>query len=390
METGKRPDREEKPAEGRAGRSAKTDALAKKEKQDAQVIKALIYISNLQQQNREDNAAASIKDFEKELAGSTGTTAALLRSILADLYWRFFQDNRYKLYDRSGNETSDKNDINTWTAEDLHKKISALYLGSIHGNEAQLKQTRVEQYEPIINKGNMRYLRPTLFDLLAHQALSYFQNDERDIAKPAYAFEINSNAAFAPAATFIPHRFTTPDSFSLQHKALLIYQDLLAFHLRDEKDALIDADIQRLEFVHSNSVSDNKDSLYLAALEQLYEQYPKNPQTKQARFLIASWYEQDAQSYEPLKDTASRYQRIKAKALLEEIVRDSSVKNEGWTNAFNLLQQVNKPALSFEVEKVNLPKDPFRVRLEYRNLQQVYLRLVKMDEALSRKLEDRG
>ena len=53
----------------------------------------------------------------------------------------------------------------------------------------------------------MRYLRPTLYDLLAHRALDYFKSDERDITRPAYAFEIKEKEAFAPANEFVKHKF---------------------------------------------------------------------------------------------------------------------------------------------------------------------------------------
>src|SRR5215216_6636018 len=42
-------------------------ALAKKEKQDAQVIKSLVYMINLQEDNREDNGVQAIKEIEKEI-----------------------------------------------------------------------------------------------------------------------------------------------------------------------------------------------------------------------------------------------------------------------------------------------------------------------------------
>src|SRR5690606_10378450 len=114
-----------------------------------------------------------------------------------------------------------------------------------------LQQTKLEAYEPVIIKGNTRKLRPTLYDLLAHRALDYFENDERDITKPAYAFTISENAAFAPAADFIHHIFPTQDSSSLHHKALLIFRQLLSFHINDaEPDALMDADLRRLQFVY--------------------------------------------------------------------------------------------------------------------------------------------
>ena len=108
----------------------------------------------------------------------------------------------------------------------------------------------------------MRTLRPTLFDLLAHRALDYFKSDERDLNKPAYAFEIDDPAVFADAATFTRHSFKTSDSSSRHHKALLLFQRLISLHLADAKpDGLLDVDIERLNFAHNYAVTGNKDEL---------------------------------------------------------------------------------------------------------------------------------
>src|SRR5690606_2945030 len=116
----------------------------------------------------------------------------------------------------------------TWSVDDFHSKISALYLASLHNKEL-LQQTSLTSLEPIIVKGNVRHLRPTLYDLLAHQALEYFKTDERTIARPAYAFEFNEAVAFADAETFARHRFSTNDSLALEAKALALYQELILF-----------------------------------------------------------------------------------------------------------------------------------------------------------------
>ena len=185
-------------------------ALAKKEKQDAQIIKSLVYMIGLQQENREDNEVQAIKEIEKEIAVNKEPASSILKSLLADLYWQYFQQYRWRLYDRTNTVNFNKNDIATWTIEDFHKKISDLYLQSIQ-NETALKNTKLEPFDAIIIKGNARYLRPTLFDLLAHRALEYFKNDERDIKKPSYAFEINQSEAFAPAEQFAAYKFITKD-----------------------------------------------------------------------------------------------------------------------------------------------------------------------------------
>ena len=106
-----------------------------------------------------------------------------------------------------------------------------MYLQSIQ-NEKLFQQTKLEPFDAIIVKGNVRHLRPTLYDLLAHRALEYFKSDERDIDKPAYAFEIDQASAFDPATDFITRKFITKDSLSLKHKALLFIKNLLPFILK--------------------------------------------------------------------------------------------------------------------------------------------------------------
>lgn len=357
-------------------------ALAKKERQDAQIIKAVVYMLGLQREAREDNESLAIKEIENEIATAKEPVVSIFRSLLAGVYLNYFQQYRWQLYDRGETKQFRKDDIKTWTAADFHKKISELYLLSIK-NEKLLQQTRLRSFDEIILQGNVRHLRPSLYDLLAHRALEYFKSDERDIDKPAYAFEIDQALAFDPAVDFITKKIITKDSLSLKHKALLVYQQLLAFHLKDTKpDALLDADIQRLEFVHENSTHPDKDSLYRMALKHLVSQYPNLPAASQAWYLLAKEYNADADNYKPFGDTTHRYARVKAKEICEKVIaqKDSS---EGKINCINLLKQIKAKELNFSLEKVNVPGKAFRSLIQYRNLDKVFLRLVKADEKTS-------
>ncbi|TMI91970.1 MAG: alpha-2-macroglobulin, partial [Bacteroidetes bacterium] len=354
-------------------------ALAKKEKQDAQIIKAVVYMVGLQREMREDNETLAIKEIENEIVTAKEPVVSIFRSLLAGVYLNYFQQHRWQLYDRTETKQFRKEDIQTWTAADFHKKISELYLQSIK-NEKLLQQTNLKSFDEIILKGNVRHLRPTLYDLLAHRALDYFKSDERDIDKPAYAFEIDQASAFEPAADFITKKIITKDSLSFKHKALLVYQQLLAFHLKDAKpDALLDADIQRLEFVHENSTHPDEDSLYRTALKHLISQYQNLPAASQASYLLAAEYNSDAESYKPFGDTTQRYARVKAIELCEMVIsqKDSS---EGKINCINLLKQIKAKELKFSLEKVNVPNKAFRSLIQYRNLDKIDLRLVKADE----------
>src|SRR5690606_24870882 len=120
--------------------------LAKKEKQDAQVIKSLIYINGLQQETRENNAALAIADIEKEISGSKEPVTSLLKSLQANMYWNYFQQNRWQMYNRTATTGFIKEDIKTWTAEDFHQKITQLFKESLQA-ENLLQKTSLPPYD---------------------------------------------------------------------------------------------------------------------------------------------------------------------------------------------------------------------------------------------------
>lgn len=356
----------------------KVYAMAKAEKKDAQMIKALIYRMGLQSQKEEDAGILGIQRLEKEIVTAPEPAKSILNSLLANRYWNYLQQNRYKFYNRTETVNFNKSDIATWTLTDLHKKISSLFLASLK-NEKLLQQTNLEPYDPIIIGGNVRYLRPTLFDLLAHRALEYFRNDERTITQPADVFSIDRASAFDPAADFITRKFPTIDSLSLHHKALLLYQLLIGFHLNDKKpDALIDADLARLAFVHQNASMENKDELYILALTHITAQYSNQPAAAAAWAQLATQYAAKAE-----QDTAFSYDKAVEIAKKLIAANDSSA---GTVMAQQLLNNITRKNLQLNAEMVNLPAQPFRILANYRNIAQVYIRILPISPSIKKEL----
>lgn len=358
---------------------------AKKNNNEPQIIKSLLFKITLQQNIVEDASVKSIDSLEREITIAKEPAKSILQSITAQIYWNYFQQNRYKLYQRTNTVNFDKKDIATWTAYDLQKKIGELYIASLKV-EKLLQQTNLGPYDAIIEKGNVRYLRPTLFDLLAHRALDYFKNDERDITRPAYAFEIKAAIAFAPTSEFISAKFITNDPVSLHQKALIIFQKLLAFHLNDENsDPLIDADIERINFVNQYGVMPNKDDLYLDALKNISKNYANNPASTQAKFLIAQTVYNKAIEANRNKTPDSIYTVIKAKKILENIVKIFP-ESEGGINAQNLLTTILHPSINLTSEKVNVPGEPFRTLVTYKNFNTIYFRIISLTHDLKKYL----
>ncbi|MDP4283541.1 MAG: MG2 domain-containing protein [Bacteroidota bacterium] len=360
---------------------------AKKNDNDPQIIKSLLFKITLQQNIQEDASIKSIDSIEQEITVLKEPSKSILQSIAAQMYWNYFQQNRYKIYQRTNTISFDKKDIATWTSDELNQKISELYLASLK-DESLLKQTNLEPFDAIILKGNVRYLRPTLYDLLAHRALDYFKSNERNITRPAYAFEIKDKEAFAPANEFIEHQFLTKDSASLHQKALLIFQDLLDFHKDDKTtDALIDADIERIDFANRYGVMAGKDSLYINALINLNNKYYHNPVSAQASFLAAQATYNNAVAANSNNDSASNYTVVKAKKILNEIVKKYP-QSEGGINAQNLLKIILHPSINITTEKVNVPGLPFRALVTYKNSDQVYFRIIPLSKSLKNYLQE--
>jgi hypothetical protein len=359
-----------------------------KEGNETQVLKALIYQVLLEEPITENGQLTGIQKLEKNLTVVKEPARSVLNNIIAEKYWRYFQENRWKFYNRTATSTDfKKEDPATWAAEDFHSAISKYYLASLK-SEKQLQSTPLTTFEAIIIKGNIRKLRPTLYDLLAHRALNYFKNDERTITKPAYSFEIDNDSAFAPAETFISTSFSTADTLSPYYQAIKLYQNLLRFHINDKsKDALLDVDIDRLEFIKEHAVMGNKLALYQGALAQITNKYGDLPAASQAWYLQASIHADNARTYHPLVNETYRFEWIKAKEICDKLVaqKDSS---EGKINAFNLLQEINEKSITLQLEQVNVPAQPFRARVSFRNFTHLYFRLVKIGEDFNTSMDE--
>src|SRR5690606_4220077 len=121
----------------------------------------------------------------------------------------------------------------------------------------------------------------------AFRAIDFFRNDEKDVIKPAYQFQIDGPLWFETAERLAQVKVNPVHPEALHFRALHTFQQLLAFHSNDKKpDALIDADLQRLAFVHQYSVHPDKDSLYLNALQSLKKRYPDAAASAQVAYQI--------------------------------------------------------------------------------------------------------
>jgi hypothetical protein len=236
----------------------------------------------------------------------------------------------------------------------------------------------------ILDKGkNTETLRPTLYDFLVHRAIDYFANEENEITKPAYAFEINDEKAFAVANAFSKATFNTSDKTSQKFTVLKLYQDVLSFHHNDaDPSALIDADIARLQFVNDKSILQNKNELYINALKNIATTYPTNEQAAMANVLYAETFTQGGQhvgrmSYLNSSINVDKINYIEAKKIGDEVI-EKFPKTEASSRAESILQQIEQRSLGINVEKVIIPNQPSLAKIFYKEVKTLYCKVVSV------------
>jgi len=354
--------------------------LAKQENNHVQQIKCLIYRLNLEGRIKETDPNRNVNAIETEL-GYTGniTDRSILYCLLAKQYQIYFNNNRWRLYNRSQTTGYKKEDITTWSAGDFHQAITRYYLLALNAANI-LQQTKVTSYNAVIIKGNAEKLRPTLYDLLAHEALAYFKTGEAYIIRPAYAFVIDNPKALAKMNTFPDEKFTSGDSVSHLLISLQLFQQLIALHKKDaEPDALIDVDIERITWVYQQAVFTGKEKEYQEALKDIITSFPDNQASAEAWYLLADAEADRARTYTPFGDTTHRFDYLQAVQIAEKALSQfKEVDNTGISHLKNLIAEINQKNIQLQTELVNIPGKPFRTLVSYRNVDTLYGRIINI------------
>ena len=343
--------------------------LAVSDKNPSQLIKSLLYKSKYALILEEDAQLKIINDFKTQITASDTPTQNILENLLANLYWQYFQQNRYQFYNRTHTENKvDAGDFRTWDLRTLFEEIDGHFENSLK-NSLDLQETALVDYDELLQeaKGSKLY-RPTLFDFLNHNALNFYQTDENSITQPAYKFEINNPEFLTDAKIFSELEITHQDRTSLQLKALKIYQNLIAFHLRNKNlEALADVDIQRLHFVHRKATFQEKDDVYLKTLQQGSSAHKNQEVSALYDFEIAALYHQQGQGFDPNTNSDVRWKLKEALAICNVAIQNFP-QRKGAEKCAVLKNIILKPSLELTAENHIPIQQNSLVLLRYSNL----------------------
>ncbi len=347
---------------------------AKADKNSQQTIKALCFLRSSQSERDEKAQWNHILFFENEMKTfSAAPEKQLLANLLAKLYKYYYQQYQYQILNRTAIADNKNNtDIETWTPDDFFDKISFYYKMSISEKEKTSKIS-IEQWNELITPGeNTQKLRSNLFDVLINDAIDYFANSGFQITKPAYVFELDNENFFSNVNDFSKIIFDTKENSSEKFMSILLYQESLKqLLLKNENDALVDMDVKRLKYVLQHSTLQNKEELYIKALNNIKERYPNIEASAEVNYLLAekkhATLEKEKKSLLPIKIE------------LDNIIK-SFPNSEGASHARNLLLQLEQKSLTTQTEKAIPNGENILAYINYKNIEKLIFKVVEINE----------
>lgn len=365
---------------------------AKNENNSPNFVKSIIYKAKLKYNLKEDALESNIKDITEEMNSSSFPVKPVLQSMLAELYWSYYQTNRYKILDRTRTVNFIQDDIKTWDLSKFTEQVIYYYNESLK-DETILRNTNIEIYNEILNDfkinpnpPNGRVFRPTLYDFLVHRAIDFFTSSESGLTRPAEQFNLNDPIYFSNATDFVNYNIKTSEAQSFDFYAITYLQQVIKFHLRDNSpDALIDADIKRLNFVLNNSGNDDKMNLYLKALDEIEQKYSNYPASAMASYYKANYIYNRSKKYDPIKSDEFKWDAKTAYEICENVIKKYP-DSDGAINCKSLMSNINIKNISLKLDNAQIPGKPFKCLISYKNVSTLYFRVIRTSQDDIRKI----
>ena len=310
-----------------------------------ELIKALIFELKYETSIDWEQLPDRMLDIERFADNNTNPVEkAILYSLLAELYENYYQSDRFIIDGRTSITGYTPKDIREWTGNLFLQKISDLVQQSLIPDK-KLQATNVLDYEKILVQGtSSRTIRPTMYDFVIYKGIETLSSlQDRNSRDQNYYYQI-----------------------------LELYERLFDFQRKtNNEQALVIAELDRLEFVRDNSQKTEKP--YLDALNQLKEQYRSKDFSveiiyKEAIYLFYNYRNLDPINLEGLKEAYElclsgiknfpQYERI---GLLQ-----------------NLLQEITESSVFINSDNVVYPGNPLEVKINYRNISKLTIELYKI------------
>jgi Bacterial Alpha-2-macroglobulin MG10 domain/Alpha-2-macroglobulin family/MG2 domain/Alpha-2-macroglobulin bait region domain len=370
---------------------------AQREGNMSQQIKTLLFQvvkSPLDTPNTE-GVVSSVNQLRSVAKEAQSPVKAVLQSVLGELFWHFANEH----VDFNKNKKAQ-----TWAADDIRsmskKQMTQVALDYFIASltDETTKQLPVSMLDALTlpNIAKEDIARPTIYDFLAHRVLDFSINqmDARNSFEE-YVFK-PQQASYAPTDIFMKSIFANESHLPMANLMLSTFQNLLRFHQNDtDKTAFLDIERRRFLRLMQYAFRYEQETEYLEGLNTLIEQYGNTPSIVNLVDVLALFYIEKGEKYKSeyniYQDYATTNLEPKNRFYLRKAYDLCTLFLKKHPNAYGkgLLEghifDIKKQSLLLKTEEVVLPHKPILFKLDFRNIDTVYCRWVKVSAAESMK-----
>lgn len=339
---------------------------ALQDKAYAAAIKAVAQKITLNSEIEGGRPEQRILMLQAELPKMPQEMVPMLRVLLGNWYWSYFEQNRWRFGNRTNTAAVVSDDFQTWDLQRLFLEIDKNYDLAMQDAKS-LQSVPIADYDDLLPKGSSPdSYRPTLFDFVAFEAIEFYSLGEQAGTKAEDSFEIDAaSAALGSMSDFLGWAPVATETYAPKLKAIQLYQQLLRFHQQDaDNSALLQTELLRIRFCHANAVGEEKVARTLALLKSFAESHSKHPLSASARH---SWAQLLVDANEMV---AAREVALQG--------RNAFPDSPGGKNCHNLIESIEAKSVSITTDRVWTDPMP-SIRIQYKNIRQVHFRAIEVN-----------
>jgi len=204
-----------------------------KDKAYAEAIKAIGKKIALEATIQGNNPEEKVRRLQAELAKAPDEMKPMMEAMLANWYWHYFQQNRWRFMKRTQTAGPPVDDLTTWDLPRFFAEIDKHFQAALAADDT-LKKIPIADYNNLLEKGNSPdSYRPTLFDFVTHDALAFYASGEQAASRVEDAFDLLAESPiFGKTAEFIAWTPETEDEDSQTLNASDCFRGCFDFTLR--------------------------------------------------------------------------------------------------------------------------------------------------------------
>lgn len=342
-----------------------------------QIIKCLLYQANFAIELNDDGFIPALDKILTSQDHPNVLVQAIGQSILGDLYYNYAQLNQFQQDQRTEVLDDQGSDIRKMSIDQILKLSNSYYLKS---TQHQLPTSYAIDYirDILVKVEDMtKYYDMTIQNLLVIRALEHFTNRPSLVAESISDFNMNQDLLLSNRKDFEKIDLGKTDEMNFQSTALKYFQTELQ---NMQKQARLAAyiDMLRINFVYNNSNAANKEGVYKKRLEEYSASGEEDVDKAMIDYHLAYWYYQQGQKYNSNPEEGDNMGYTEAMKICKRVENTESL-SPYKSKCKAIKETIEMEQMDLQIESVQIPDEKLLINLSYRNIDQVYFRIAKID-----------